>query len=178
MDPDPQPDPDTPEGFRISLNQLNGNLCRAVGLDPDKVTGFTLVVVGGEIPQLMTMPAPPVSDDGRDLVDPWSGPLDAALHGTTTVVLPGSGTTGPPAQPRWLLPGTPVTDPLYGWASVWLPMALDALNGAPLTDEQRRSLTAQGHAMANLATDTIYQAYAPPPPDATPMSTDAPPDAR
>jgi hypothetical protein len=169
------------DGEVVSLGELTGGLCEAVGLDPMKVGGFRLTVQGGAFPMLEAYHLPPIGREG--LVDRWAKPLAERLADTSTAILPGKGDI-PPAQPRH--------DPLEGglfavpaelqpaaWLVRYLPMILDGLNGAPMDADTRDQLTAQGH---HLVADLAEQVYGgrtyvgPMPPEYAPAEPDPDPE--
>lgn len=167
-DPDPaaaDPAAYTPvPNIVADLGQLTGMLCEAVGLDPNDVHGFRLTVMGGVFPQLEVWQLPPHTDQG-DLTDEWVAPLAARMADTTHVILPGVGASVPPAQPRPLplMAGVNVPDHLQPdlWLAERLTQMADAINGAPLSADDRDALTAQAHYIAETMAARVYDGTSP-----------------
>lgn len=53
-----------PQPAGLTMDQLNGALCTALGVDPDDHVGFRLTVLGGEMPALEAFHLPPQTPDG------------------------------------------------------------------------------------------------------------------
>lgn len=157
---DDQPERDT----TLTLDGLNTALCRAVGLDPSTIAGYRLTVMGAALPQLEVWHLPPVTDDGS-FHDGWVGPLTDIAADTTSVLLPGANADVPPAVPAPDPVGPGYEVPLEYRSEVWLArhlgQVLDALNGAPLTADERDRLTTMGHRAAREMQERVWRVRTP-----------------
>lgn len=155
LSPAARPDPESDLGRAVALDELNGQLCVAVGLDPERVEGFRLTVTGGSLPVLEAWHARPTDERG-DLTDGWVLPLARRFADTTQAILPGSAATVPPARdpgdivgPGWVVDSEHLVDAA---AARVLPMLAEAVNGAPLDLDTRDRVTstawAAGQALA------------------------------
>jgi hypothetical protein len=145
----------------VSVNDLNANLCRAVGLDPNTVQGFTLTIMGGDIPTLTVYPLPP-TDGAMQLTDPWSDPLTDAMQGVSTILLPGADPTAVGPQEREVIPWAPETLPederaLVACAEL-MHLLTDVVNGAYINPADRNAVTLRARSLADRLAHTVTTA--------------------
>lgn len=169
-DPLPDPPPTEPvtnmqrHALTDGLNELNANLCRAVGVDPEAHQGFRLTVLGGQLPQLETYTIPPISGPGLGIeYDPWSSPLGDAVLPTTAVLLPGNADGTQVQVPPEVLPAdlVPDTAALDHMAARVVPMLADVVNGAACPTELRDWLTTVAHQLGYRFQERVYEASEP-----------------
>src|SRR5688572_21067940 len=98
----PAADPDREHRIaeRITFGNLCSELCNAVGVDPETNQGFTLTVLGGDVPQLVVYALPPAGPDGDPRPDWVDGLADIRSRGLSYAVLPGQNMRAPEARDR------------------------------------------------------------------------------
>lgn len=151
---EPTPLPDLAQAH-AAVSDLCGELCEAVGVDPDTNQGFRLTVFAGQVPQLEVFPL--VDGPGEN---DWAAPLGQAMAGSVLAVLPGRLGTAPPVEVRpELLPVDKVPSQMRPdqAAARLLPMLADVLNGASCDAELRAWMTGTAEALAALFTNRVCE---------------------